>query len=133
MNELEEILELLGEEQLEELKGELFLLLANCVASQHFQVARASPASRARPSRLLLFPVCLASSGTVRPLNVCRARFLSRVSFAVAQGGGAHPFSVEQRNALLPGLPQPPLHARAPSHDLRGPVSANKNISGYIT
>ena len=38
MNELEEILELLGEEQLEELKGELFLLLANCVASQHFQV-----------------------------------------------------------------------------------------------
>ena len=40
MNELEEILELLGEEQLEELKGELFLLLANCVASQHFQVMR---------------------------------------------------------------------------------------------
>lgn len=38
MNELEEILELLGEEQLEELKGELFLLTANCVASQHFQV-----------------------------------------------------------------------------------------------
>jgi serine/threonine-protein phosphatase 2A regulatory subunit B' len=38
MNELEEILELLGEEQLEELKGELFLLLSNCVASQHFQV-----------------------------------------------------------------------------------------------
>mmetsp|Transcript_85656 Transcript_85656/g.171461 ORF Transcript_85656/g.171461 Transcript_85656/m.171461 type:complete len:457 (+) Transcript_85656:88-1458(+) len=38
MNELEEILELLGEEQLEDLKGELFLLLANCVASQHFQV-----------------------------------------------------------------------------------------------
>jgi serine/threonine-protein phosphatase 2A regulatory subunit B' len=38
MNELEEILELVGEEQLEELKGELFRLLANCVASQHFQV-----------------------------------------------------------------------------------------------
>jgi hypothetical protein len=38
MNELEEILELLGEEQLEELKGELFLLISNCVASQHFQV-----------------------------------------------------------------------------------------------
>ena len=38
MTELEEILELVGEEQLEELKGELFRLLADCVASQHFQV-----------------------------------------------------------------------------------------------
>jgi serine/threonine-protein phosphatase 2A regulatory subunit B' len=37
-NELEEILELLGEEQLEEIKGELFQLIFNCVASQHFQV-----------------------------------------------------------------------------------------------
>ena len=46
MNELEEILELLGEEQLEELKGELFLLLSNCVASQHFQVQACSSAGR---------------------------------------------------------------------------------------
>jgi serine/threonine-protein phosphatase 2A regulatory subunit B' len=59
MNELEEILELLGEEQLEELKGELFLLLANCVASQHFQVARASPASRARRALFFFFPCVL--------------------------------------------------------------------------
>lgn len=38
MNELEEILELLQEEQLEQIKGELFKLIAKCLASQHFQV-----------------------------------------------------------------------------------------------
>lgn len=38
MNELEEILELLQEEQLEIVKGDLFRLIANCLASQHFQV-----------------------------------------------------------------------------------------------
>jgi len=38
INELEEILELLQEEQLEQIKGELFKLLSSCLASQHFQV-----------------------------------------------------------------------------------------------
>jgi len=38
MNELEEILELLQDEQLEIVKGDLFKLIASCLASQHFQV-----------------------------------------------------------------------------------------------
>lgn len=38
INELEEILELLQEEQLEQIKGELFKLISSCLASQHFQV-----------------------------------------------------------------------------------------------
>ena len=39
MNELEEILELLGHEQLLQIRGELFSLLAKCLDSFHFQVA----------------------------------------------------------------------------------------------
>lgn len=39
MNELEEILELLGQDQLEVIKMELFQLITDCLNSQHFQVA----------------------------------------------------------------------------------------------
>ena len=39
MNELEEILELLGADQMEVIKMELFQLITDCLNSQHFQVA----------------------------------------------------------------------------------------------
>lgn len=39
MNELEEILELLGEEQLQQIKGKLFNHIKQCLESSHFQVA----------------------------------------------------------------------------------------------
>ncbi|KAG5186544.1 protein phosphatase 2A regulatory B subunit [Tribonema minus] len=39
LNELEDILELLMDEQLQQVQGPLFALLAQCLGSQHFQVA----------------------------------------------------------------------------------------------
>lgn len=39
LNELEEILELMGNEQVESIHGPLFRIIALCVGSQHFQVA----------------------------------------------------------------------------------------------
>ena len=39
LNELEEILEFLGPEQLEQLQGPLFRTIAKCLGSEHFQVA----------------------------------------------------------------------------------------------
>jgi hypothetical protein len=38
LNELEDILELLMDEQLQQVQGPLFTLLAQCLGSQHFQV-----------------------------------------------------------------------------------------------
>ena len=51
---------------------------------------------------------------------------LSQLNFSFSSpppGGGAHAVPLEQRNAVLPGLLEPPLHPRAPAHDLRRPVS----------
>ena len=39
LNELEEIMELIGDEQLNELLDELFECIAKCLGSEHFQVA----------------------------------------------------------------------------------------------
>ena len=59
MNELEEILELLGADQMEIIKMELFQLITDCLNSQHFQVdiyKRTEPSNRLEPRTSNLEP-----------------------------------------------------------------------------